>query len=269
MEGPFMTTAGNNNEAPMKNVQPYSKPFGTTFPRSKPFLLLLLLVSEALFFAHCSLTVEKAEVAKIIQAYGGKETLTRVSSLAAEGKITTFMPKDGGTYSYYLKRNRHLLVDIKYTKRTEKRILNGNLGYSGTDEEAAEVTGSTYDAMVYQYNQLDLPYGLLDSAFRVTYLRKDSFHSRPVVVLKLTDRAGNEMEAAVDSENYHIVKTIGFFGMGREKAGLSTEFSDFRMVDGVLLPFTIVNYADGFKISKTKISKYTINLNISDAAFSP
>ncbi len=27
----------------------------------------------------------------------------------------------------------------------------------------AEVTGSLYDAMVYQYNQMDLPYGLTEA----------------------------------------------------------------------------------------------------------
>jgi len=88
-------------------------------------------------------------------------------------------------------------------------------------------------------------------------------------VLKLTDKRGNEMETAVDSENYHIVKTTGFFGMGQKKAGLSAEFSDFRIVNGVLLPFVIVNYADSFMISETRLSKYTINPDIGDSVFSP
>ena len=167
----------------MKNVQPEFKLIGTAFQKCKLFSLLLLLVSVPLYLPHCSPAREKAEVTKIIQAYGGKDALERVSSLAAEGKIQTFMPKDGGTYFYYLKRKRQLLVDIKYTKRTEKRILNGDQGYRGTDEETAEVTGSAYDAMVYQFNQLDLPYGLLDNSFRVAHLRKDSFQGRPVVVL--------------------------------------------------------------------------------------
>jgi hypothetical protein len=253
----------------MKNVQPEFKLVCTAFEKCRLFPLLLLLASVPLCPLHCSPAGEEAEVRKIIQAYGGKDALERVSSLAAEGKIITFMPKDGGTYFYYLNRKRQLLVDIKYTKRTEKRILNGDRGYRGTDKETAEVTGSAYDAMVYQYNQLDLPYGLMDNSFRIAHLRKDIFHGRPVVVLKLTDKKGNEMETAVDSENYHIVKTTGFFGMGQKKAGLSAEFSDFRTVNGVLLPFMIVNYADGFMISETKLSKYTINPDISDPVFSP
>ncbi len=252
----------------MKNAQPASTPFGTTFSKIKPFLLFLI-VFASLSHAHCSSAEEKTVVEKIIQAYGGRDALSRVSALAAEGKITTFMPNDHGTYFLYLKRSGKLLVDIKYTKRMEKRILNRDKGYSGTDKEVSEVTGPAYNAMVYQYDQIDLPYGLTDGAFRVTYLRKDSFRGRPVDVLKLTDKAGNEMEAVVDSENYHIVKTDSLFSMGREKALLSAEFEDFRKVDGVLLPFAIINYADGFKISETRIIKYTINPDIRDTVFSP
>ncbi len=253
----------------MKDIQPDSKPAGMAFLKFKPFFLLSCALLFAACFTKCFPTGEKTVIAKIIQAYGGKDALARVSSLTAEGKITTFMPKDEGTYFLTMKRNRKLLVNIKYTKRTEKRILNGSRGYSGTDKEVTEVTGSAYDAMVYQYNQMDLPYGLLDGTFRAKYLRKDNFHGRPADILKVTDRAGNEMEAVVDSENYHIVKTTGTFGTGQEKAGLSAEFEDFRKVDGILFPFIIVNYADGFKISVTRIIKYTINPDIGDLVFSP
>ncbi len=252
----------------MKRSQPCSSPARVIGPTGKR-LLLLLLAAAALSSAQCFPAREKTVVARVIHAYGGRGALSRISSLAAEGNIMTYMPKDGGTYFFYLKRSGKLLVDIKYAKRTEKRILNGDRGYSGTDEAVAAATGPAYDAMVYQYNQLDLPYGLLDDAFRVAYLRGDRLGGRPVTVLKFTDRAGNEMEAAVDSENYHIVKTTALFRVGQDKARLSAAFSDFRVVDGVVLPFTIVNYADGFKISETKFANYTINPDIGDSVFSP
>ncbi len=253
----------------MKNVQTEPEPFGVSFSKYKSFFLLLLLVYAALSFAHRSTAEEKNEVAEIIRAYGGKDALSRVSALTAEGKITTFMPEDKGTYFLYLKRSGKLLVDIKYTKRTEKRILNGDKGYSGTDEKVAEVTGPSYNAMVYQYDQLDLPYGLLDSAFGVRYVKKDRLRERTVDVLGLIDRSGNEMDIAVDSETHFIVKTSGSFMMGGEKAVLSSEFRDFRKVGGIELPFTLVNYADGFKISETRITKYTVNPDIGDSVFSP
>lgn len=49
---------------------------------------------------------------------------------------------------------------------------------------------------------------------------------------------------------------------------MSAEFGDFKKVGRIALPFTIVNYADGSKISETRIIKYTINPDISDSAFS-
>ena len=252
----------------MKDIQPDSKPAGMVFSKFKPFFLSCLLLFAA-SFAYCSSTSEKTVVAKIVQVYGGKDALARVSSLTAEGNITTFMPKDEGTYFLMMKRNRKLLVDIKYTKRTEKRILNGDKGYNGTDEKVALAEGPAYKAMVYQYDQLDLPYGLLDGTFKVRDVQKDRLRGRSVDVLKLTDRSGNEVDIAVDNATHYIVKTSGYFVMGGEKAVLSSELSDFRKAGGVVFPFTIVNYADGFKISVTRIIKYTINPDIGDLVFSP
>ncbi len=57
--------------------------------------------------------------------------------------------------------------------------------------------------------------------------------------------------------------------MGGEKAVLSSEFGDFRKTGGIMLPFTIVNYADGSKISETRITTYTVNPDMADSVFSP
>ncbi len=253
----------------MKNVQPEPGPIRTAFSKSKPFFLLLLSVCAALSLAHSSPAEEKIAVAEIVRAYGGREALSRVTSLRAEGEISAFMPEDRGPYVYVLKRSRKLLVDIRYSKGSEKRILDGDKGYSGTNQEVSSVSGAAYRAMVYQYDQLDLPYGLLDGALKVASAKKGRFRGRAVVVLKLRDRSGNEIEAAVDDKTHLIVKTSGSIAVGGAKAVLSSEFSDFRKTGGIVLPFTIVNYADGFKISETKIARYTVNPDITDSVFSP
>jgi hypothetical protein len=123
--------------------------------------------------------------------------------------------------------------------------------------------------MVYQYNELNLPYGLLDDMFMVRSLRKDTVNADAVNVLRLADRSGNQMDVFVHEENYRIVKCEGRFVVGAESTSLSAEFGDFRAVDGVLLPFMIVNYAGGRKISITTIDRYQINPTIDDSLFLP
>ena len=206
---------------------------------------------------------------KVIEAYGGKGRLSTVSAISAEGRITAFVRGDEGTYRRTLRRDGSLFVDIVYGRSSERRVLQNNKGYRGTGGKVEQVSGPRLQAMVYQYNELDLPYGLLDGSCSATELRGDTVNGDAVRVLRCTDRAGNRMEVFVNAENYRIVKCEGIFSVGTETTSLSAEFGDFRTVDGVLLPFRIVNYAGGRKISVTTIDRYLINPSVDDALFRP
>ena len=206
---------------------------------------------------------------RIIEAYGGKERLAAVRSVAAEGRITALMRGDEGVYRRTLRRDGSLVVDIVYRRSSERRLLINGKGYRGTGGPLEEVSGPRLQAMLYQYNELDLPYGLIDDAFSVTELRGDTVDQETVRVLRCTDRKGNQMDVFVSAESCRIVKCEGSFVVGNESTSLSAAFDDFRTVDGVLLPFRIVNYAGGRKISVTTIDRYQINPAIDDALFRP
>lgn len=231
----------------------------------KSLVILLFLIS--LSYAENTEDREKSLVSKIIDAYGGKEELAKVVSILAEGHIKNYFSNDEGTYFRYMKRERKLFVEIKYSRTAEKRILNGDKGYRGTTGKVSEVKGPPYDAMVYQYNQLDLPYGLIDGTFKVTYLRKDKLNDTESDVLKLEDKYRHEIDVYVSAKDFLILKVIGTFKMGENKTSLGAEFKDYRKVDGLLLPYKIINYTDNAKISETEITKYSINPKIDDSIY--
>src|SRR5208282_1216787 len=99
-----------------------------------------------------------AATEKIIEAYGGRERLARIVSVAAEGRITALIRGDEGLYRRALRRDGKLFVDINYTRSAERRILNGSKGYRSDGGQLEEVSGPRYLAMIYQYNELNLPY---------------------------------------------------------------------------------------------------------------
>jgi hypothetical protein len=233
------------------------------------FLLILMSLSAPPARAEDSPLNEKLFIAKIAGAYGGKKELARVKGISAQGRITTFFPEDRGSYYWYMRRERQLYVDIRYSDSSEKRILNGMNGYRGTGGRMEKVLGLPYDGMVYQYNQLDLPFGLLDGSLKILEHRKGDLNGVNVEILKLADRFGYELDVYVNDRNYHILKVVGYFTVGPNRTSLSVEFRDYKKVKGILLPFKIINYAMDTRISVTDITQYSINPKIKDSIFNP
>jgi hypothetical protein len=206
---------------------------------------------------------------KIIEAYGGRERLAKVVSVAAEGRITTLMRDEAGIYRQALRKDQKLFIEVLNGRSTERRILDSTRGFQGADGRVEEVFGPRYHAMVDQFNELNLPFGLIDNTFSITELRKVNLQGADVRGLRLLDRAGNEIVVYVSTADHLIVKCMSTFENGLDSMNLSTEFSDFRSVGGILFPFRIVNHIGGQLISDITITAYLLNEPIADTFFKP
>jgi hypothetical protein len=236
----------------------------------------MLLGSLFVPFASCGLHTPLRGVElkdnltdKMFDAYGGRARLSQIHSIAAEGKITALVRGDSGVYRRALRRDGKLFVDIQYTRSRETRILNGTRALRGIDGKIEEVSGPGALAMVYQYNELSMPFALLDGSFVVKDVWRESLAGAEVRVLRCTDRAGNSIDLFVDEVTHRIVRTLGSFSVGDKATTLSAVFSDFSFFEGVLMPFKIVNYAGDARISETIIDEYLFNGSLSDALFDP
>jgi hypothetical protein len=88
-----------------------------------PQYLFLLIVSLTVLISAAPVTVPESAsvVEKIIAAYGGRERLSKVKAIAAEGRITAIMRSDEGTYRHTLRRDGNLFVDIVYSRSSGRR----------------------------------------------------------------------------------------------------------------------------------------------------
>jgi len=153
---------------------------------------------------------------------------------------------------------------------TEDRILYEHRGYQGTDGyPLPEVAGFRYLSIIYQYKSQDIPYGLLRSAYRLSYKGKESVNAIPVEVLGLEDKEGPPMKIYIETENFRIIKISGLFSMGGNETTLSSELSDFRRLGGMEFPFTFTNFASGQKVAEILVEEYKINTEIDDSVFEP
>jgi len=207
---------------------------------------------------------------KVVNAYGGRAAIEKAKSVMATGEISASVRGDNGTYTHYLKREKKLRVETKYSRSSETRILNGSRGWRGVDTtKPAEVESFPLLAMVYQYKRLDLPYGLMMNRYTVYNVGDDTVAGVAVRILELHDSEGPPMRIAVEKKTFRIISVEGQFQMGDKATSLSVEYSDFRMVDGVLFPFRQVNYGGGMRIGENIIKEYKVNPKMEDSLFRP
>lgn len=209
-------------------------------------------------------------VAKVVQAYGGERQIERVVSLNAEGEIDAFLRQSQGTYKRFFQRSRKLRVEISYPGNSETRVLNGQLAWRINDQHVMKGDyGPSLQAMVYQYKQLDLAYGLLKLSYNLRYVGEETVGGLVTQVMAAWDDEGPEMRVNVDPETHFIVKVTGILKAGEKTMSLAAEFSDFQWVDGTPLPFRIQNFAADIAISETVITRYAVNPPPDSALFVP
>ncbi len=211
----------------------------------------------------------KTIVTRVISAYGGEDAILRAKRVYVTGDITAFMRNDKGTYTRYMARDRKLRVETAYASgSSELRILNGKTGRRRMDRTPLmEVKDYQLLAMVYQYKQLDMPYGLLTNQYNLTYEGRDTLNGSEVEVLDVEDAEGPPMKIYVDMKSYRIVRTEGYFFVKGNLVSLGADFSDFRKVDGTIIPFKITNFGSGQLIGETIIKKYKINPTMDESLF--
>ena len=203
----------------------------------------------------------KEFITGIVAAYGGEKAVRDAKRVYATGRITAYMRGDTGTYTRWLDRDgRKLRVETRYTKSSETRMLSGKHGRRGMDGDVEDVTGFQYLAMVYQYKQQDLIYGLMTGRYKVRYDQPVTDGAMTVEAFNIEDAEGPPMSMYVDPKTMHILEIEGRFNVNGQSATLSAQFSDFRKVKGLLVPYRIKNFGTGgVEIGETNILKYEIN----------
>lgn len=209
-------------------------------------------------------------VASVLKAYGGAEAVRKIISVTAKGQITEFLNGKEGNYTRYFERSGKLRIEVMPEQGGEIRILNGNHGWHVGSEGLTPVSPLVLQSMIYQYSYLDLPMGLVDGSFKVKYGGKQRHNGRDTYLLLIELKNAPRLSLLIDMKTRLIVRVSANFAMGMMGAGeLSTEYSDFHAIDGVLFPYRLINFAGDMKLSEIVLGEITINRKISSELFAP
>jgi len=194
----------------------------------RSLLLSALLLIPA---AACAQTVElDAVLDRMIEAYGGEQNLRKLGHAHQEWDVEALARHTRGTEVRDIRLPGWLKVELTYPDRKEERTLNGDeafIAFGGAHPSPA--TPPQRDAMRLQMMRLYSPLALRE---RTGALRMESAEGYHVLSL---EENGLRADYLVNGESWRIEKVIGTLQMGGQNMQFFTEYSDFQVVEGVLM----------------------------------
>lgn len=128
-----------------------------------------------------------------------------------------------------------------------------------------------YQAMLLQAARLGMPALLDDFRSSLVALGTVERRGRTLQVLGMEFHRGLEVRVEIDPESGRVLRSEGTMeGPGGDVAvSFATDYSDFREVDGALVPFLEVNWAQGRRTGRTQLEEVEFPSEPPAGAFHP
>ncbi len=194
-----------------------------------------------------------ALVERCVAAYGGDAAIAKMARSRIDGSVTSVVLRPGATgrIARVYERPARLRVEIAYAAGDgEIRVLDGRNGW----RDGQRADGARLDAMVLQAARLDLP-ALLRASNGLRDGGTAEVGGRKVRLVAVEPSRGLLVEAAIDPATGRILRSRGASTAGPMPLEFVTTYSEFRTVDGVLVPMREENWANGKSTGVTTIEK--------------
>jgi hypothetical protein len=207
-----------------------------------------------------------ALVNKAVEAYGGRAALERFRACIEEGEVSSLMLGRGiGKLRRVWEAPRKLRVSIAYAGSPEVRILDGARGWRA----GREVSGPPYCAMVLQAARLGLPLSLIEGLASLKDKGAAQVDGRAVRAVELPLGDGMSVTAEIDPGSGRILRATGRLDGAGPPLQFTAVYSDFRTVQGVLVPFHEANFAKGNQTGETALSRVELLPKAPAGSFAP
>ena len=216
-------------------------------------------------------------VERHLAAIGGREALSRLTSRKSTGTvaISTAAAELAGVVEVYAKppNKARIVIRLDLTpvggtgEMIVQQIFDGTTGYALNSLQGdSEMTGRQLANM---RNNL-FPSPLLsykDGGLRLELLPREPVNGRDAIVLKSSPAAGSPSRLYFDAETYMLVRVVTTIDAPQGgELEQTNDFSDFRVVDGVKVPFRVVN-ATALQTLTATLKSVQHNVPIDDAMF--
>jgi hypothetical protein len=215
-------------------------------------------------------------IARVLAAYGPQWTSGQVQDSVAEGKLTYFTV-DGSQVTFnvtlVLKGDHDVQRLIKQDAVTVREGSNGTERWLSAGAFTGVAAGHTLQFIESQ--TVRSVQSLLNYQSRAATLHGIGRENN-IRVLEAEDKDGRKTNYYIDEATWTISKIE--FVTGQSKDAFSRalgpdvetyRFSDFRKIQGLLTPFTIERFINGFKAEEMQFSAVSYNTSVKDDVFRP
>jgi outer membrane lipoprotein-sorting protein len=236
------------------------------------------MLAVAVMFSVPALAQTADEVVeKHIAASGGRAAYAKITSRTAAGTITVTTPVGdlSGNIEVYSKKPNKSRTLIKLDlsavgagQMVSDQRFDGTTGYvMDTLQGNRTVEGSQLDAM----RNGSFPSPLLtykEMGATMTLGDKEKIGGKDAYVIKMTPKAGPSTRLFIDAESFMLVRTAVTLNVPQLGGDIEqvVDFSDFRDVDGIKIPFVTKSSNPAQTVTAT-MSSVKHNADIDDASF--
>jgi hypothetical protein len=204
---------------------------------------------------------------KYVAAIGGQAAIDKIKTRVMKGSVVT---ANGQTISYEIQQTApNKAYEIFTSQRgTMERAVNGDVGWEKNPQGLREIVGTQLADLKLSL-QLFRNLRLKEQYTRLRFGGRDKVGDRDAVILNAGTADNRAERLYFDAENGLLLRRISYT---RTMIGVipeQTDFQDYRDVDGVKLPFTIVlaSVDAGNPISTRRFDEIKLNAPVDDSKF--
>ena len=243
-------------------------------------MYLSIAVAAALVFWSMPALAQTVDeiIEKHLAASGGRAALSKLTSRTSTGTISLGTPVGNlsGTLELYNKapNKQRTLVKIDASAFGGGEIVNdqrfdGTTGYIVDSFQGnRDITGSQLETLKYTARFPSLLLSYKEAGLQIALSGREKVGSGEAYVLVFPSTAGPGTKLFIDTDSLMVVKTVLTVNVPELGGDIEqvVEFSDFRDVDGVKMPFAVRSTNPAQAITIT-LSSVTHNANIDDTSF--
>ena len=229
--------------------------------------LALSLFSVVATTAHAQ-TVDEI-VAKNLQAKGGAEKWQAVTSVKMGGRITIQgreMP-----LTVYAKRPNFNRQEVGLPEGRVIQAFDGTTAWMLNPMMSEMPQAAPTAAADMMKNSADFDGALINykaKGHAIEFVGNEKLGDKPVYHLKVTLRGGQVQHYFLDAGSGIELKTTAEVDLGTgQKQSLDTEMSNYKVVEGIMIPHTVRQSVNGKPMVEMSITTVEFNTPIDDAIF--